>query len=190
LNLNQRRSIMTDIYALITQVRDSYVDAFRDFIEEQHRSCRVGASEVKMRLGGPSKLTGGYYCVDFVSNDQDDSDVIEFNIDPYYSFTGLRGQLGDLSVTFTSMRWNDVNIAHDLLDAPTEALTAWFEQWFDPSDRRRDPAAEFSNTIHSLMADQGALSIDFGTAPTEAFWALLNLLEEAGAHSATIRCGE
>jgi hypothetical protein len=181
---------MTDIYALIAQVRDSYVNAFREFVEEQYKSCRSGAAEVKMRLGGSSKLTGGYYCVDFVSTDKDDSQVVEFTIDQYYSFTGLRGQLGELSVTFTSMRWNDVNIAHDLPDMPAAPLAAWFEQWFDPSDRRHDPTAEFNMSIHSLKADTGVLAVDFGTAPAEAFWSLLNLLEEAGAHTATIRCGE
>lgn len=181
---------MTDIYALIRQIRDTYVDGFRDFVEEQHKTCITGGAEVKVPLGGQSKLFNKMYCVDFVSNDAGDSDVIEFHGDQYFSFTGLRGQLGDLRVTFTSMRWNDTIITHDLADLPTNALAAWFEQWFDPSDSHHDMAAEFSNTIHSLMVEPGLMTIDFGTAPADAFWSLLSLLEEAGTHLATIRCGQ
>jgi hypothetical protein len=181
---------MTDIYALIKDVRKSYVDGFRDFAEEQHKTGMGGSAEVKIKLGSQSKLFGGMYCVDFVGNDNGNSEVIEFAVDQYFSFTGLRGQLGDLSVTFASMRWNDTIITHDLNNLPAEALAAWFAQWFDPGDDHHDMAAEFSNTIHSLMVEPGTLTIDFGTAPPDAFWALLNLLEEAGARAATIRCAE
>lgn len=181
---------MTDIYALIEQIRDSYIDDFRTFIERQHQASTTGAAEVKMQLGGQSKLFGRFYRVDFVNDDDGEPDAVEFPFDQYFSFTGLRGDLGELSVTFTSMRWNDVIIAHDLDEIPTAPLSAWFEEWFDPSDRRQDNSAEFSHTIHSLLIEPRSLTVDFGTAPAEAFWALINLLDESGARNATIRCGE
>jgi hypothetical protein len=181
---------MTDIYALIEQVRDNYVSAFRGFVDRQHKLCRTGASEVKMQLGGQAKLVGQHYCVDFINNDEGNGDAVEFNFEQHFSFTGLRGQLGTLSVTFTSMRWNDTIITHDLTEIPMANLTAWFEQWFDPADRRHDATAEFSNTIHSLLVEPQSLVIDFGTAPSEAFWSLIDLLEEAGARTATIHCGD
>jgi len=181
---------MTDIYALIEQIRGSYIDAFRGFVERQHKLCRTGASEVKLQIGGQAKLVSQFYCVDFINNDAGENDAIEFNFEQYYSFSGLRGQLGKLNVTFTSMRWNDTIITHDLTKLPTDDLSAWFEQWFDPEDRRRDATAEFSNTVHSLLIEPQSLAIDFGTAPGEAFWSLIDLLDEAGARSATILCGE
>jgi hypothetical protein len=179
-----------DIYALIEQIRNAYVDAFRSFVEEQHRSCKTGSAEVKLQLGGQSKLFNRSYCVDFVDNDDGDGDVVEFTFDQHFSFTALRGDLGNLSVTFTSMRWNGVIISHDLKDLPADAIATWFEQWYDPSNQHHDDSAEFSNTIHSLLVEPEMLSIDFGTAPTEAFWSLLNLLEEAGVRLATITCNE
>ena len=181
---------MTDIYALIEQIRGSYIDGFRTFVEQRHKASRTGAAEVKMQLGGQSKLFGRFYCVDFVNNDDGEPDVIEFSFDQYFSFTGLRGDLGDLSVTFTSMRWNDVIIDHDLDDLPADALAAWFDEWFDPSDQHQDRSVEFNNQIHSLLVEPRLLAVDFGTAPAEAFWALINLLDESGARNATIRCGE
>src|ERR1700743_2419617 len=147
---------MTDIYALIEQIRGSYIDGFRAFVEQQHKASKTGAAQVRVQLGGQSKLFNRFYCVDFVSNDGGEADggepnAIEFPFDQYFSFTGLRGDLGDLSVTFTSMRWSDVISAHDLDEVPIDALAAWFDEWFDPSDQRHDDAAEFSNTIHSLL---------------------------------------
>ncbi|HEX9447994.1 MAG TPA: hypothetical protein VF920_08435 [Dongiaceae bacterium] len=181
---------MTDIYALVDRIRNSYVDAFRDFVEKQHQTCRTGATEVKLQLGGQSKLVNGLYRVDFINSDKNDSDITEFTFDQYFSFSGLRGQLGELSVTFASMRWNDVIIAHDLTEPPAARLTSWFEHWFDPADQRRDDTAEFNKTIHSLLVDPQSLAIDFGTAPSEAFWSLIELLEEAGARTATIHCSK
>jgi hypothetical protein len=181
---------MTDIYALIEQVRGSYLTDFRSFVERQHQACKTGAAEVKMQLSGQSKLFSRFYCVDFVNNDDGEPDAIEFVFDQYFSFTGLRGDLGDLSVTFTSMRWNDVIIAHDLDEIPADTLAAWFDEWFDPTDERHDSSAEFSNNIHSLLVEPRMLKVDFGTAPVEAFWELINLLDELGTRDATIRCGE
>lgn len=181
---------MTDIYALIEQIRGAYLEGFRDFVEQQHKAGERGAAEVKMAIPGQAKLFKQFYCADFVNNDDNGPDAVEFAFDQFYSFTGLRGDLGDLSVTFTSMRWNDVIIAHDLETLPADAIADWFEEWFDPTDQRHDPAAEFSGTIHSLMIEPHALTIDFGTAPADAFWSLINLLDEAGARDATIRCGE
>ena len=82
---------MTDIYALIEQIRGSYIDGFRTFVEQRHKASRTGAAEVKMQLGGQSKLFGRFYCVDFVNNDDGEPDVIEFSFDQYFSFTGSSG---------------------------------------------------------------------------------------------------
>ncbi|MGI8840197.1 MAG: hypothetical protein ACR2F8_05370 [Caulobacteraceae bacterium] len=60
-------------------------------------------------------------------------------------------------------------------------MTDWFEYWFDPDERRHDPSLKLSGKIHSLLVDEATASVDFGTAPTDAFWQLLGILESAGA---------
>jgi hypothetical protein len=78
--------------------------------------------------------------------------------------------------------WDDVEIYHDLA-MPLKGIDQWFALWFDETDERVEEAAEFSNAIHSLLVEANHLSIDFGSAPTVAFWELLALFEAAGAES-------
>jgi hypothetical protein len=46
--------------------------------------------------------------------------------------------------------------------------------------------APLSFVIHSLLIEPGVIDIDFGTAPPEAFWEMLGLLQSAGARTIRI----
>lgn len=76
----------------------------------------------------------------------------------------------------------DVEVHHDA-DKPLDGLDRWFSQWFDEEEKRLDPTAEFSESIHSLLSEADRLSVDFGSAPITAFWELLNLVQAGGARS-------
>ena len=62
-----------------------------------------------------------------------------------------------------------------------QVLGSWFERWFDPDDRRYRAGADLGNVIHSLSAEPGRLSVDFGSAGADAFWEFLDLIEKSGA---------
>jgi hypothetical protein len=79
-----------------------------------------------------------------------------------------------------------VLIRHNLDEVPHEPLSRWFQLWFDPDDVRHDPSAELSDVIHSVLLQPNCISIDFGSADPNAFWDMLDLLEEAGATSLKI----
>jgi hypothetical protein len=133
---------------------------------------------VKLRLGAESELYRQLYCVDFVKNDP--PEVVELQPDRTLTFESISGEIGGAHLAIDHLRWDDVLIYHDLGDAPA-GIDRWFARWFDEEEELLDPDAEFSHAIHSLLVETDRLSIDFGSAPTAAFWELLDLIEAGGA---------
>jgi hypothetical protein len=171
---------MDGIAALVARVRDHYVDQFRAFADKQKRSCEVGASEVKLQLSDNAEVFRHLYCADFVANDGTPS-VVELQPGLFLKFDPISGTFGAAAVSIEYLQWDSVGIHHDVASLEESEIGSWFERWFDPDDKRADQPAEFSNVIHSMLIGPGCVSIDFGTAPPDAFWELLDLLEQAGA---------
>ena len=172
---------MNEVTAFIARVRDHYVEQFRVFAEEQKRKCAVGASEVKLQLSDKSELFRHMYCVDFIKKNEGGHGVVEMQPALFLKFDMISGSFGAAALSIEHLRWDDVVIYHDLPALPTAAFDGWFDQWFDPDDSRLDQNANLSTVIHSLCTRPGVLSIDLGTAPPDAFWDMLEILEHAGA---------
>lgn len=173
-----------NLAAFIGRVRDHYVEQFEAFASDQARESTQGASEVKLRLQETSELFGRVYCVDFLKADADGGPrVVEFQPSRVLSFSEVEGSIGDAALSVEHLRWDDVVILHDAPMLPPDTLLAWFERWFDPNDQRHAVGGEISRVIHSMLVRPGMVSVDFGTAPPEAFVELLVLLEEHGALS-------
>ena len=170
-----------DLDDVTARIREHYLEQFRAFIHEQKRGCTQGASEVKLRLSEKSEVFQHLYCVDFIKNDGT-AEIVELQPDRFLRFEPISGSLGGANLQVEALRWDDLVIHHDAPE-PLSGIDPWFEQWFDPEDKRRDEDAEFSGVIHSLLVLPDRLSIDFGSAPTTAFWTLLDLLEQEGAKS-------
>lgn len=174
---------MDEIIAFIARVRDHYVEQFRAFAEEQKQSCEAGASELKIQLSEQSELFQHLYCVDFLRNENGQTRAVELLPDRFLKFDTISGSFGTAKLVIEHLRWDDVLIYHDLTILPSNEIADWFERWFDPEDRRLDQKAQLSSVIHSLLIQPGVLTMDFGTAPPEAFWDILDVLERARATS-------
>jgi hypothetical protein len=174
-----------DPFAFVTRVRDHYVDQFRAFAKQQRASCTVGAAEVKLQLSEQSGLLDRLYCADFIKSDGA-QEVVELQPENFLAFEPIAGTFGKASLSIEHLRWDDVLIRHNLDEVPHEPLSRWFQLWFDPDDVRHDPSAELSDVIHSVLLQPNCISIDFGSADPNAFWDMLDLLEEAGATSLKI----
>lgn len=168
--------------AFVTRIRDHYVDQFRAFANQQRASCTVGAAEVKLQQSEQSGLLNRLYCADFIKNDGA-QEVVELQPENFLAFEPIAGTFGKASLSIEYLRWDDVLIRHNLDEVPPEPLSQWFQLWFDPDDVRHDPTAELSDVIHSALLQANCVSIDFGSADPNAFWDILQLLEEAGATS-------
>jgi hypothetical protein len=167
-----------DAMNLVGRVRDHYVAQFVVFADEQRQSCTRGGSEVKLQLGEKSTLFWQLYCADFL---KDEGEVLELSPERVLSFNTIIGSVGRARVSIESLRWDDVQIHHDIVDLPSDNISEWFQMWFDIDEKRHQPGAQLSEIIHSLLVQPGMISVDFGTAPTDAFWDMLALLEGAGA---------
>lgn len=168
-----------DLTAFITRFRDHYVDQFRTFAAQQRANCTQGASEVKFQLNEQSELFDRLYCVDFIKNDGA-HEIVELQPQNILTFEPIAGTFGNASLVIKHLRWDDVLIRHDLDELPADRLSNWFRLCFDPEDARHDPSAELSEIIHSMVIQPRCISIDFGTAKPDAFWKILQLLDDVG----------
>jgi hypothetical protein len=179
-----------DANTFVAHIRNHYVDQFESFLERQTARHATGTAEVKIKLGQSSQLFRQLYCVDFAKNTDGQLGVVQFQPKSVLGFPPIAGEYGELVLNIEALRWDDVVIHHDLRRLPGEALEAWFQQWFDPDDERLAPDELMAGVIHSLLVMPGELTIDFGTAPADAFWALVDLLEIAGATELVITSSE
>jgi len=168
----------------VSQIREDYLRQFEAFVDKQTRSSLKGASEVKLRLSNESQVYQHLYCADFIKNDGEEPEVIELQPN-VLCFEPLSGFFGGAALTIEHLRWDDVVIHHDASE-PSNGLASWFSRWFDPEDRRHDGSVKMGDVIHSLLVEPGTLSVDMGTAASDALWDVLDLLEKAGAQSIRI----
>jgi hypothetical protein len=172
-----------DLTRLFDQVRDHYVEQFEAFVDTQNDTCIRGHAEVKFQVSEKSGLHRRLSIVDFVKND-DRVEAIAFVPERLLQFDKVSGTLGRMSVSVEALRWDNA-VLHFNSPTPLQ-LDSWFEQWFDPDDRRHDPNAKLGSVIHSLSVQPGLLTLDLGTAPGEALWRLLQELERAGVDQVVI----
>jgi hypothetical protein len=170
---------------LVERVREDYLNQFRAMVAQKRQSGSDGSPELKLQLNEASDLYRNVYCIDFVENPAKPR-LFDLKSDHSLGFAPVTGTLGGMTLRITGLKWDDVTITHDRPDLRPECLADWFETWFDPEDKRHDPAAELSSNIHSLMVSEQSVSADFGSAPVAAFWSLLDVLEKAGVKNVRI----
>jgi hypothetical protein len=173
--------------SLVSRVRDHFVAQFQAFVDEKERAGPTGASEVKIQLRG-GELFRQLWCVDFIKKDDGQHQVVEFQPGKFLKFEPISGSYGAARLSIEQLRWENVLISHDLPSPPVDEIADWFQRWFDPDDERLDPSSLLGNVIHSLLIEPGILHVDFGTASSDAFWELLDVLEEAGAAKLRVHC--
>jgi hypothetical protein len=161
----------------VQRARDLYVDQLTGFIQTQRATGKRGASEVKLQLPPPKRLFQCFTCVDYLENDRDGVVAIDMAADRHLQFEPTLLRYKSLDVKLSGLCWDDV-IAD--FDGRTPDLTDWFDLWFDPTEKRFDSEAELTGRIHSLIAEDGRISVDFGSAPPQAFFDLLDALIDAG----------
>jgi hypothetical protein len=170
-----------DFEDLVVRVRDHFLEQFWALADQASEQSTVGTAELKIQLNGPSDVYKGLWCVDYATNDGK-IEVKEFAVDKFLLFDPVTFDCGRATLLVDHLRWDDVVIEHDLPDVPVDAIEEWFEHWFDPDDA----AMRQTEIIHSLHLTPGHVSIDMGTAPPEALYDMLGLLERAGARTLRI----
>lgn len=140
--------------------------------------CSKGGPEVKFQIATGSAAYREIAVVDFVRND-DGPEGILFEPETILTFDRIEGQIGHADLVIDALRWDAVVIRHDVSNVES-SLAGWFEEWFDPEEIRYNVGAEVTGCIHALYFASQELHVDFGTAPVEAFWELLDCLANGG----------
>ena len=164
----------------LSRLRDHYVDQLRAFLAEQRRTSERGESEVKIELEPGSPFFHSLTCADFVRNNGE-PEIVEFSSKRVLAFEPISTTLGKADLAIDRLRWDDVIIHHNASLDPEQVFGGWFDKWLDPNDKRFRPTIELGNVIHALAVEPNKLTVDFGSAAPDAFWELLNLVEQAGA---------
>lgn len=172
-----------NLHDLFDQVRDHYVEQFEQFIDQQSDACTRGGAEMKFQVSEDSGLYRRLVIIDFVKND-DRVEAIAFSPEHILQFGALSAMLGKMRIVVEALRWD--NVALHFSSEASLQIDDWFEQWFDPEERRHDPEAKVGSVIHSLSVQPGQLSIDLGTAPGQALWHLLEEMERSGVEQVVI----
>ena len=132
-------------------------------------------------------LFRGQYRVDFVGHAEDGGGVpLDLVASRRMQLDSPReGLAGGMNVRIEALAWDDVEISHNAPGDLLGALGPWFETWYDPNETRKPGGP--ANVIHWVGIGDNMLLVDFGSASPGAFWALVDVLREAGATSITIR---
>ncbi len=179
-------SPMSDaVEELVIRARDHYVTQFQAFIRRQRETCVTGAAEVKFGLGADSSAYRGLAVVDFVRNDAGTEGIL-FEPESFLTFDRIEGHIATTDLVIEGLRWDAVSIYHDVLDVD-RSISSWFDKWFDPDEVNLDQAVDVKNCIHAVYIEPSELQVDFGTAPAEAFWELLDSLAGGQASFVTVR---
>ena len=101
--------------------------------------------------------------------------------DRILTFGPLAYEVRGVSIVIEQFVWDSVQLHHDADTLGGPELDRWFDYWFDTDDTRLNPTSDIAGIVHSLFIKAGELDVDFGTAATEAFWDILDLLAAAGA---------
>jgi hypothetical protein len=88
------------------------------------------------------------------------------------------------------LRWDDCEFQCSPASDVTEPLVAWLRQWSDPTDANPLDADGLRGAVHSVTPPQRSpdgstvdFAVDFGSAPPEAFVALVAALFGCGVRS-------
>lgn len=172
---------------LITAERQRYYDIFIEMIETLKEGKSTFATELAIQsddeeIPAPFNIMR----VDFFyknENQEDSMSEIRPNENP--DFEPLEFQLGDLLVNMNPFCWNSCEITAESIDM--DALAQWLIKWLRIDEEEEDQLAE---AVHSCSYPQETengytFTIDFGTAPIDAFIDLLQLLIDSDCKEIT-----
>ena len=172
---------------VVELARRTYLEELAQFILAQARNYRRGLPEAATLRPENQALFRGHYRVDFVGQTDDGATVpLDLVASRRLQMASPReGLAGGMNVRIEALAWDDVEISHDAQGDLLGALGPWFETWYDPNETRKPGGP--ANVIHWVGIGENMLLVDFGSASPGAFWALVDVLREAGATSLTIR---
>jgi hypothetical protein len=168
----------------LEKVRSEYLQHYRAAISRHRDGHEKFTPELLFELSDRVGLHRKLYRVDMIISDDGKNYVIEANLDQPTQIFETTEERERSSITVRPFVWNGaVFVTHDggLAD-----VDSWFLRWADIDDDNKGDDHGLGGVIHSLYVTEGAsglneYSVDFGSAPIQAFDDFVDLLVAAGA---------
>ncbi len=168
----------------LEKVRSEYLQHYRAAISRHRDGHEKFAPELLFELSDRVGLHRKLYRVDMIISDDGKNSVIEANLDQPTQIFETTEERGHSSITVRPFVWNGaVFVTRDGVLADVDS---WFLRWADVEDDNKSDADGLGGVIHSLYVTEGKsglneYSVDFGSAPIQAFDDFVDLLVAAGA---------
>jgi hypothetical protein len=179
----QPRSIMQRVDA----ERENYLAIYLRAISEARRAHDVAVAEVKVETTQEKfRKPYRYYTLDIFCRRGDKSGPIEVNIAAASPFPPIREDWQGLDVTLHPFVWNGLEFRLDGDLADDARLVAWMGKWMDIAEKKPKDANRLSQIAHNVTQPEKkragwSFSVDFGSAPLDAFVELIEVVRASGA---------
>jgi hypothetical protein len=159
---------------VVDHARDFFVKRFEAFVATQRRAFESGTAELLVEE--VREAYQGLCRLDFATDDK----AFVFVPDQKLSMKPVFLPMPAATCIADHLDWQDIVILSDQQAATLELLEEWFFYWFDPEGAVQQGLRE-PGVVHLLSLDVCRMDIDMGTAPAEALWQMLWILDKAGA---------
>ena len=188
-----------ELERLVTDIRSLYLEMLDDAIEEASEGDGVQVrveplleQDAEMEAEGP--LTDGLASrcdlAIFVEGELDSLQNVE--AEEMYDFEPVEFSWGDdLQVVLLPFSWDNLaRLIPGDADRDWSALREWFLKWSKPNTEDAKPGEQVE-ALHRITepffdGESTLITIDFGTAPVEAFEGLLDVLVQLGPGEVTL----
>lgn len=128
------------------------------------------------------------YRVDLILHEREGkSEFVDISYEIVVNFAPMELTRGNLTVHLNPFQWLAVEFELQKGELKSlDSLQAWSKKWLLDQGPEQTRPFELSNVIHSVSRvrtdHQGrtTFDVDFGTAPKESFWELLDVLDASG----------
>ena len=167
--------------------RENYLAIYLRAISEARRAHDVAVAEVKVvttleKFRKPYR----YYTLDIFCRRGDKSGPIEVNLTAASGFDPVSESWKGLDVTLHPFVWNGLEFRLDGDLADDAALVVWMDRWMDTGEKKPKDENHLSEIVHNVTQpertqDGWSFSVDFGSAPLDAFVELIDVVRASGA---------
>jgi len=185
-----------DLQELLNQIRDYYINHFREVIKEKRRvpNTKLILEPALRQPGGKVAREGQLNLpvrTDLVIRSTTVKDSVAVETEKSLDFDPVMVDwTPTLKVHVGPFRWEECRVQADGLPSRVDwlPLNDWYEKWFDEFDLKAPLKKDLQEVVHRMadpQAKDGAtlLTVDLGTAPIVAFEEFLDRLEQLGATS-------
>jgi hypothetical protein len=166
--------------------RENYLSVYLRGIAKARDKHDVAVPEVKIETTKEKlRKTSRYYILDIFCRRGDQSGPIEVNLAAAAAFRPVSESWQGLDVTLHPFVWNGLEFRLDGDLADEAGLLAWMNKWMDIPERKPKDENRLAQIVHNVTQPERTVSgwsfsVDFGSAPLDAFVELIDVVRASG----------